>query len=53
MLRHSAITTMVLGGVDIFTVAKISGTSVQMIQKHYGHLQREHARKALSLLALR
>ena len=53
LLRHSALTHMVLNGVDIFSCAKISGTSVQMIEQHYGHLQREHARKALSLLALR
>jgi len=51
-LRHSAITDLMAGGLDIFTVAKISGTSVQMIEKHYGHLQREHARKGLEVLAL-
>jgi hypothetical protein len=28
---------------NLFTAAKISGTSVQVIEKHYGHLQREHA----------
>lgn len=51
-LRHSTITDLVTGGLDIFTVAKISGTSVAMIEKHYGHLQREHARTALEVLAL-
>jgi integrase len=51
-LRHSAITDLVTGGLDLFTIAKISGTSVQMIEKHYGHLQREHARKGLEVLAL-
>lgn len=57
-LRHSTITDLVTGngkpagGLDIFTVAKISGTSVAMIEKHYGHLQREHARTALEGLAL-
>lgn len=51
-LRHSVITDLVTGGLDLFTVAKISGTSVLMIEKHYGHLQREHARSALEKLAL-
>jgi len=51
-LRHSTITDLVTGGLDLFTVAKISGTSVAMIEKHYGHLQREHAREALEGLAL-
>jgi site-specific recombinase XerD len=51
-LRHSLITDLVVGGLDLFTVAKISGTSVLMIEKHYGHLQREHARSALEKLAL-
>jgi site-specific recombinase XerD len=51
-LRHSLITDLVVGGLDIFTVAKLAGTSVKMIEKHYGHLQREHARSALEKLAL-
>jgi len=51
-LRHSTITDLVTSGLDLFTVAKISGTSVAMIEKHYGHLQREHAREALKVLAL-
>ena len=51
-LRHSVITDMVTGGLDLFTVAKISGTSVKMIEQHYGKLLQEHARKALDALAL-
>ena len=51
-LRHSVITDLVTGGLDLFTIAKISGTSVAMIERHYGHLQREHARTALEALAL-
>jgi len=58
-LRHSVITDLVTGDktrgaapLDIFSVAKLAGTSVQMIEKHYGHLQREHARSALEQLAL-
>jgi integrase len=51
-LRHSTITDLVVGGLDLFTVAKLAGTSVVMIQQHYGHLQQEHARKALEKLSL-
>ena len=50
-LRHSTITDLVTAGVDLFTVAKISGTSIAMIEKHYGQLQQEHARSALEKLA--
>ena len=51
-LRHSVITDLVVGGLDILTVAKLSGTSVAMIEKHYGHLRQEHAKTALARLAL-
>jgi site-specific recombinase XerD len=51
-LRHSVITELVKGGLDIFHVAKLAGTSVVMIEKHYGHLQDEHARAALQKLSL-
>jgi len=51
-LRHSTITDLVIGGLDLLTVAQVSGTSVSMIEKHYGHLRREHAAQALAALAL-
>jgi len=51
-LRHSTITDLVIGGLDLFTVAQVSGTSVPMIERHYGHLQRERAAAALAELAL-
>lgn len=51
-LRHSVITDLIVGGLDIFTVAKLAGTSVRIIEKHYGHLRSDHARKALDSLAL-
>lgn len=50
-LRHSVITDLVTNGLDLFSVAQISGTSVAMIEKHYGHLQKKHARAALEALA--
>lgn len=50
-LRHSIITELVTGGLDLLTVAQLSGTSVSMIEKHYGHFRAEHAAKALEKLA--
>jgi integrase len=51
-LRHSVITDLVHNGLDTLTVAQLSGTSVAMIEKHYGHLKDEHARAALASLVL-
>jgi len=51
-LRHSTITDLVTGGLDLLTIAQVAGTSVAMIEKHYGHLRREHAKQALAKLAL-
>ena len=51
-LRHSTITDLVTSGLDLLTVAKVSGTSVAMIEKHYGHLQKKRAADALAGLAL-
>jgi site-specific recombinase XerD len=51
-LRHSVITDLVTGGLDLLTIAQISGTSVAMIEKHYGHLRQDHAAAALAKLAL-
>lgn len=52
-LRHSAITDLIaLHRLDVMTVAVLSGTSLPMIEKHYGHLLRDHAADALGKLAL-
>ena len=51
-LRHSTITDLVTTGLDLLTVAQVSGTSVAMIERHYGHLKRDQATKALEGLAL-
>lgn len=53
--RHSYITDALERGVDIATVAELVGTSVTMIQRHYGHLENrsDHlslaARKAVAM----
>lgn len=51
-LRHSVITDLVIGGLPLLTVAQMSGTSVRMIEQHYGHLRAETAVAALEALAL-
>lgn len=51
-LRHSVISELVEAGLPILTVAQISGTSVQMIERHYGHLNAAAAVDALAGLAL-
>jgi integrase len=51
--RHSAITDLVTSGLDLFHVAQLSGTSVVMIEKNYGHLQRKQVREGLQVLGLK
>ncbi len=51
-LRHCVITDLVSAGTPLLTVAQMSGTSVAMIEKHYGHLQADRAVAALEQLAL-
>lgn len=51
-LRHSTITDLVNGGLPLLTVAQISDTSAEMIERHYGHLCRPAAVEALAALAL-
>ena len=51
-LRHSTITDLVNGGLPLLTVAQISDTSAEMIERHYGHLSRHAAAEALAGLAL-
>ncbi|MEA1071087.1 tyrosine-type recombinase/integrase [Sphingomonas sp. LY160] len=51
-LRHSVITDLIRSGLPALTVAQLSGTSITMIERHYGHLVRDDAEHALALLAL-
>jgi integrase len=51
-LRHSTISDLVHGGLDLLTVAQLAGTSVAMIERTYGHLRGEVAASALAKLAL-
>lgn len=49
-LRHSWVTDAIVGGMDLLTVAKLVGTSLTMIEKHYGHLVHSAAREKLAAL---
>jgi integrase len=51
-LRHSTITDLVNGGLPLLAVGQISDTSAEMIERHYGHLNRQAATEALAGLAL-
>lgn len=49
-LRHCWITDAIVGGMDLLTVAKLAGTSLAMIEKHYGHLVHDAAREKLAMV---
>ena len=51
-LRHAAISELLVSGMDMHTVAKIAGTSTDMIDKHYGHLCVERTRHQLDAASL-
>ena len=51
-LRHSVITDLIRARLPILTVAQLSGTSVAMIERHYGHLVRDDAEEALATLTI-
>ena len=51
-LRHSVITDLIRAGLPVLTVAQLSGTSVAMIERHYGHLVLKDAEEALAGLAI-
>jgi integrase len=48
-LRHTAISEMIASGIDSFIVARLAGTSTQMIDKHYGHLRHDRTRAKLDM----
>lgn len=50
-LRHSWITDAIMGGMDLLTVARLTGTSLEMISKTYGHLVHGAARDKLASLS--
>ena len=51
-LRHSFITQSLIDGMSTLEVARISGTSLAMIERHYGHLVMHAARERLERVQL-
>jgi hypothetical protein len=54
-LRHTYATFALRAGVPVFAVSRFMGTSIAMIDRHYGHLandSRDHAVALLDALAL-
>lgn len=52
-LRHSTITDLVSARLPLLNIAQISGTSAEMIERHYGHLASDVATEALASLSIR
>jgi integrase len=50
--RHSFITAAITAGLSTLDVARFVGTSVMMIEKHYGHLVHSAARERLALVEI-
>jgi integrase len=46
-LRHSFITQALLDGVSTLEVSRVAGTSLAMIEKHYGHVVQDSVRERL------
>ena len=51
-LRHSFITEALRAGMPTLDVARLTGTSLQMIQEHYGHLVADSARERLAQVVM-
>lgn len=49
-LRHCWITDAIVGGMDLLTVSRLTGTSLEMISEHYGHLAQDAARDKLAVI---
>lgn len=50
--RHTAISEMMLAGMDSTVVALLAGTSTDMIERHYGHMRGDKLRAALDRVAV-
>lgn len=51
-LRHALISDLVHVGLDMLTIAQLSGTSVSMIEAHYGHMRSDLAMTAIERVAI-
>ena len=52
-LRHTFATEALAAGVSIFRLSRLMGTSVEIIDRHYGHLVRDDEDHVRTLLAAR
>lgn len=50
--RHTAISEMLMAGMDSLAVAKLTGTSVAMIESSYGHLSATHLQQQLDRVSI-
>lgn len=50
--RHTAISEMLMAGMDSLAVAKQTGTSVAMIESNYGHLTSTHLQQQLDRVSI-
>ena len=49
-LRHTAISYMMMNGIDLKTIADLVGhTTAEMVDKRYGHLSPDHKRRATEI----
>ena len=49
-LRHTAISYMMMNGIDLKTIAELVGhTTAQMVDQRYGHLSPDHKRAAAEI----
>jgi integrase len=51
ILRHTAATHMVSGGIPLAKVAKYLGNSLAMVEKVYSHLQPDHLKDAAAIMS--
>jgi integrase len=51
-LRHAFISEALSAGLTTLDVAKLTGTSLQMIQAHYGHLAMEVVKERLAKVVM-
>jgi integrase len=52
-LRHSFATEALAAGMPVFMLSRVMGCSVQMIERHYGHLAHDSEQAARALLDAR
>ena len=51
-LRHAFISETLMSGMSTLTVARLVGTRLAMIERHYGHIAAKDAREQLAKVAL-